>query len=63
MTWRGSKKTSWIREQIKGEDILTTINRKMCIWAKHGMHKKDNRWTVRVIEWERRDGKKKAEQT
>ena len=36
---RRNKKTSWIREQTKVEDILTTIKRKKWTWTGHAMQR------------------------
>ena len=41
------------------DDILTTIKRKKWTWAGHVMHRNDNRWTVRLTEWQPRDGKRR----
>ncbi len=35
LTWRGRKRATWIREQIKVEDILKTIKMKKWSWAYH----------------------------
>ena len=59
ITWRDKKRASWIREQTKVEDILTTIKRKKWTWARHIMRRTDNRWTIRVTEWQPRDGKRR----
>ena len=59
ITWRDRKRASWIREQTKVEDILTTIKKRKWSWAGHVMRMEDNRWTIRATEWEPRDGSRK----
>ena len=59
ITLRDKKRASWIREQTKVEDILSTVKRRKWTWAGHVMRRTDNRWTVRVTEWHPRDGKRR----
>ena len=61
ITWRDRKRASWIREQTKVEDMLSTIKKKMWTWAGHVMRQTDNRWTVRVIEWQPKDDKRRQD--
>ncbi len=55
VTWRNRKQATWIREQTKIVDILTTIRMKKGFWAGHIMHKTDKRWTKRVKGWQLRN--------
>ena len=55
---RDRKRATWIREQTKVEDIMSTIKKKKWTWAGHVMRRDDNRWTVRLTEWIPRDGKR-----
>ena len=55
---RDRKRATWIREQTKVDDILSTIKKKKWTWAGHVMRRDDNRWTVRLTEWIPRDGKR-----
>ena len=48
-TGRDKKRTSWIREQTKVEEILRH-NKKKITWAGNIMRRRDKRWTVRVTE-------------
>ncbi len=57
ITWRDRKRASWIREQMKVEDILMTIKNKKWTWAGHITRRRDNRWTMRVTEWQPRNGR------
>ncbi len=59
LKWRDKKQASWIREQTKVEDILMTIKNKKWTWAVHIMHRCDDRWTIRVTEWQPRNGRRK----
>ncbi len=61
ITWRDMKRTIWIREQTKVEDILMTIEKKKWSWEGHIMRKTDNRWTKRVTEWQPRNSKRSQE--
>ncbi len=54
-TWRDKKRASWIMEQTKVEDILMTVKNKKRTWARHVMCRCDNRWTMRVTEWQPRN--------
>ncbi len=56
--WRDKKRASWIREQTKVEDILMTIKNKKWTWAGYVMRKLDNRWTMRVTEWQPRNARR-----
>ena len=56
ITWRDKKRASWIRDQTKVEDILTTIKKRKWSWAGHIYRREDNRWTTRATEWDPRDG-------
>ena len=58
ITWRDKKRASWIGEQTKVEDILTTIIRKKWTWAGH-MCQTENKITIRLTKWQHRDGKSK----
>ncbi len=58
ITWRDKKRASWIREQTKVEDILMTIKNKKWTWAGHVMRTCDNRWTMKVTEWQPRNGRR-----
>ncbi len=58
ITWRDIKRASFIREQTKVEDILMTIENKKWTWAGHIMRRRDNRWTMRVTEWQPRNGRR-----
>ena len=40
ITWRDRKRVSWIMEQTKVEDILTTIEIKKWTWAGHVMRRR-----------------------
>ena len=55
---RDRKRVTWIRERTKVEDIVGNIKRKKWAWAGHVMRRTDNRWTVKVTEWQPRDGKR-----
>ncbi len=57
-TWREKKRASWIKEQTMVEDIIMTIKNKRWIWAEHVMHRRDNRWTTRVTEWQPKNGRR-----
>ena len=46
LTWRDRKRASWIMEQTKVEDILTTIKRKRWTWAGYIIQLTYNRWTA-----------------
>ena len=52
------KRATWIREQTKIEDIISTIKKKKMDMAGHVMRRDDNRWTIRLTEWLPRDGKR-----
>ncbi len=54
VTRRDRKRATWIREQTKVEDILTTIKMREWSWAGHITCRTDNRWTKRVTEWQPR---------
>lgn len=43
------EKITWIREQIKVEDVFMMIEKKKWAWVGH-MCRTDNRWTKRVME-------------
>ncbi len=58
ITWRDRKRATWVREQTKVEDILTTIKLRKWSWAGHVMRRTDNRWTKRVTEWQGRNCKR-----
>ncbi len=58
ITWREKRRASWIREQMKVEDILVTIKNKKWTWAGHVMRRRDNRWTTRGTEWQPRNGRR-----
>ncbi len=58
ITWRDRKRATWIREQTKVEDILTTIKMRKWSWAGHVTRRTDNRWTKRVTEWQPRNCKR-----
>ncbi len=55
IAWRNRKRTSWIRELIKVEDILVTIKRKKWACAGLVMGRSDKRWTTKVREWQARN--------
>ena len=58
ITLRDRKRATWIREQTKVEDILTTVKKKKWTWAGHIMRRTDNRWAIRITEWVPRDCKR-----
>ncbi len=58
ITWRDKKRASWIREQTKVEDFLMTNKNKKWTWAGHIMRRHDNRWIMRVTEWQPRNGRR-----
>ncbi len=58
ITLRDRKRASWIKEQMKVEDILVTIKNKKWTWAGHIMRKRHNGWTTRVTEWQPRNGRR-----
>ncbi len=58
ITWRNKKRASWIREQTKVEDILMKIKNKKWTWAGHVIGRSGNRWTMRVTEWQPRNGRR-----
>ena len=58
VTLRDRKRASWIREQTRVDDVIGTIKKKKWTWAGHVMRRRDNRWTVRLTEWQPRDGKR-----
>ena len=58
ITLRDRKRATWVREQTKVEDFLTTIKKKKWTWAGHIMRRTDNRWTIRITEWVPRDCKR-----
>ncbi len=58
VTWRNRKRATWIREQTKVEDILTTTKMRKWSWAGHVKRSTDNRWTKRVTEWQPRNGRR-----
>ena len=49
---RDRKRSTWIREQTKVEDILKCIKKKKWQWAGHVSRRQDNRWTKNVTDWE-----------
>ncbi len=56
-TWRDEKRASWIKEHTKAEDILITIRNKKWTWKGHVIQRRDNRCSMRVTEWQPRNGK------
>ena len=50
-----------IRERTKINDIIEEITKLKWQWPGHVVRMKDNRWTVRCIEWQVRDGKRSKE--
>ncbi len=58
ITWRDKKRASWIREQTKVEDILMTIKNKKRTWSGHVMRRRDSKWTMKVTEWQPRNGRR-----
>ena len=45
------KRNIWIRNQTKVCDIMRWITSKKWQWAGHIARKKDNRWTVEILNW------------
>ena len=58
ITLRDRKRATWIREKTRIEDILATIKKRKWAWAGHVMRRTDDRWTLRLTEWQPRDGKR-----
>ena len=56
ITWKDKKTASWIRNQTRVEDILSSIKRRKWTWAGHVYRRNDNRWTKAATEWQPRDG-------
>ncbi len=52
------KRATWVKEQAKAEDFLTTIEMSKWSWAGYTVRRTDNRWTKRVIEWQPRNCKR-----
>ena len=48
ITWRDCKTATWIREQTKIRDILTTASKMKWNWAGHLARTTDNRWTKKI---------------
>ena len=44
-----------LRERIKTNDILEKITKLTWKWAGHVARMRDNRWTIRCVEWQVRD--------
>ncbi len=59
ITRRHRKRATFIREQTKVGDTLTTIKMRKWSWAGHVMRRTDNRWTKRVTEWQPRNCKRR----
>ena len=52
------KRNIWIRNQTKVCDIMRWITSKKWQWAGHIARRKDNRWTVEILNWIPRDHKR-----
>ena len=52
------KRNIWIRNQTKVCDIMRWITSKKWQWAGHIARRKDNRWTVEILNWIPRDQKR-----
>lgn len=50
-------------EHTRVEGILTTNKIKKWTWAGHVMRRADNRWIVKVTEWQPRDGRRSQGRT
>lgn len=55
--WRERRQDVWTNDQTGVEDILKTIKKRKWTWAGHVIRRTDNRWTVRVTDWQPRDGR------
>lgn len=56
MTQREGKRASLVREHTMA-DVLMTIKEDKWIQSGHIIHRIDNRWTAKVIEWQPRNYK------
>ncbi len=55
ITFRDRKRATWIREQTRVENVLSTIKMKKGSWALHIMRRTDKRWTKIATGWEPRN--------
>ncbi|GFO00544.1 endonuclease-reverse transcriptase [Plakobranchus ocellatus] len=51
-------KCSEIRKRTQIQDIVDFVAKQKWKWAGHVARLKDNRWTLRVTEWQPRNGKR-----
>ncbi|GFO16510.1 endonuclease-reverse transcriptase [Plakobranchus ocellatus] len=51
-------KCSEIRKRIQIQDIVDFVAKQKWKWDGHMARLKDNRWTLRVTEWQARNGKR-----
>ena len=51
ITWRDYKTATWIHEQTKIRDILTTVSKMKWSWAGHLARRTDNRWMKKITQW------------
>ena len=59
VTLKDGKSTEWIQKQSGVTDIIRScIRESKHRWAEHVARRRDNRWTIRVIEWIRRGNKR-----
>ncbi len=57
ITWRDKKRASWITEQTTVEDIIMISKNKKWTWEGHVLRRRDNRWSVRVTDFQPRNGR------
>ena len=58
ITWYDKKQNTWIRNQIWVCGIMRWIAIKQWQWAGHIARRKDNCWTVEILNWIPRDHKR-----